>query len=309
MFTLIKILIEQSLPSNLKGKKTGSLVDAITNRHPVTFYYTGPRSPEKDRVKPGTRIRAEIVAMGLSKKGNPIVRAFVQEPSVSKTGFAKNKWRTFIINRMSNITVLTDETFDSKRPGYKDGEESKSGPMAVTYVTSDWGTKQQPELPQIPEPSVTTPTPKQGTPKEKPTPEPTSEPVIAKPEDELPQPKVDDKPDPTPEVEKIDFSKNVFDELQNKVKDINGVKTITKQDYLNSVTDLYKRKEKEWTNKQKEIGKNLKPGTGTRKRFEYTSNLELSNLLKNNNITISDQTQQSLQENLKRIKTLMLLLN
>lgn len=304
MFTLLQILLEQNLPSNLKGKKTQSLVDAITNRHPVTFYYTGPRTPEKDRVKPGTRIRAEVVAMGLSKKGNPIIRAFVQEPSTSKTGFAENNWRTFIINRMSNITVLNDETFDNKRPGYKDGEESKSGPMAVTYVTSDWKSIPEPTITQKPEPTVA---PQTQQPEPKPEPEPTAEPSDID-TDELPQPKVLDKPDPTPEVEKIDFTKDVFNQLQTKIKDVNGSKTITKQDYLDSVNDLYKRKEGEWIKKQKEIGKNLKPGTGTRKRFEYTSNLELSNILKNNNIKISDNIQQPIQESINRIKTLMFLI-
>lgn len=302
-------MVEQNLPTNLKGKKTDSLVDAITNRHPVTFYYTGPRKPEKDRVKPGTRIRAEIVALGLSKKGNLIVRAYIQEPSVSKTGLANNKWRTFIVNRMSNITVLTDETFDAKRPGYKDGEESKSGPMAVTYVTSDWVTTPEPPKQQEPK---TTPSKPVQQPEPKPDAEPQPEPTDVEPTDietgdELPQPKVDDKPDPTPEVEKIDFVKDVFTQLQNNIQDVNGTKTITKQDYTNSVNDLYKRKEREWIKKQKEIGKNIKPGTGTRKRFEYTSNLELSNILKNNNIKISDNVQQTLQEAIKRIKSLMFL--
>ena len=294
MSTFIQILLEQVLPTNLKGKKTQTLVDAITKRHPVTFYYTGPRTPEKDRVKPGTRIRAEIVAMGLSKKGNPIVRAFVQEPSTSKTGFSENNWRTFIINRMSNITVLNNETFDNKRPNYKDGDESSSGPMAVTYVTSDWTKTTEPSAIEKPVPTT------------EPTVEPETEPTV-EPEN-LPQPKLNDKPDPLPDFEKIDFTSDVFTQLKSKIKDVNGVKTIGTQDYLNSVTDLYKKKEAEWVKKQREIGKNLKPGTGTRKRFEYTSNLELSNLLKNNNIKVSNTVEQPLQENINRIKSLMLLI-
>jgi hypothetical protein len=310
MYTFIQILLEQIIPTNLRGKKTESIVSAITKRHPVTFYYTGPRTPERDRVKPGTRIRAEIVAMGLSKKGNPIVRAFVDEPSTSKTGFSKNNWRTFIINRMSNITVLNDETFDDKRPGYKEGDESTAGPMAVTYVTSDWTTTPEPQPTQVPEPQVTTPEPEiepETEPEIEPETEPEIEPEKVDIDTELPQPKIDDKPDPTPEIEKIDFAKDIFTQLQTKVKDTNGKKTIGKQDYIDSVTDLYKKKEREWIKKQKEIGKNLKPGTGTRKRFEYTSNLELSNLLKSNNIKVSDNIEQPLQESIDRIKALMLL--
>ncbi len=81
--TLHKILNEQNV---LKGTKTKPLVDAIKNRNPISFYYSGPRKPKKDSVKPGNRIKAELVAIGLSKKGNLIVRGFVQPPSVSKKG-------------------------------------------------------------------------------------------------------------------------------------------------------------------------------------------------------------------------------
>ena len=151
-----KVILEQELP---KGRKSNQLVKAITNRNPITFYYSGPREG-KDSVKPGVRLRAEAVSMGLSKGGNIIIRAFVQPPSVSKKGYGKTGWRTFRIDRMSNINIL-DETFDEKRPGYKEGDESTSGPMVKTYVTTDWSKKsvgKQPEAEPI-----------QPQPKEKPT--------------------------------------------------------------------------------------------------------------------------------------------
>lgn len=277
-----KILFEQSL----SGRKTKPLVDAIKNRNPVTFYYSGPTKPEKDSVKRGVRIRAEVVAMGLSKGGNVIVRAYVQPPSVSKKGYSETNWRTFRIDRMSNISVLTDETFDNKRPGYKEGSESSRGPMVTTYVTSDW--TKTPEVKQ----KETPPSPK---PVEKPTQEP------------LPQPKVDDKPSPLPQP-KIDNVGDVFKTISPKETD--GQKFITTQEYQTAVDGLYKRKEKEWKDIQKEMGKNILPGEGTRKRFELDSNKELSNILKNNNINIKDEVpSQPLQEKLSRIKTLMLLIN
>jgi hypothetical protein len=283
-FKIVKILSEQSI----SGRKTKPLVDAIKNRNPVTFYYSGPTKPEKDSVKKGVRIRAEVVAMGLSKGGNIIVRAYIQPPSVSKKGYSKTNWRTFRVDRMSNINVLTNETFDTKRPGYKEGSESNSGPMVTTYVTSDWS-----KTPEV--------KPKETPPPSKPVDEPVKEP--------LPQPKVDDKPSPTPQPQKDNVG-DVFKTLTPK--EIDGKKTITTQEYENAVKDLYKRKETEWKDTQRELGKNLLPGEGTRKRFELDSNKELSDLLKNNNIVVTDEIinqNEPLQENLKRIKSLMLLIN
>jgi outer membrane biosynthesis protein TonB len=296
-FTFHKLLNEQ----NLSGKKTKPLVNAIVKRNPVTFYYSGPKKPPKDSVKPGVRIRAEIVAMGLSKKGNLIVRAYVQPPSVSKKGFEKHGWRTFIVNRMSNINVLTDETFDNKRPEYKEGNESKRGPMVVTYVTSDWT-----EKPTVSEPEV--------EPTTMDTPEPEIEPTtpIDTPEpetDELPQPKVVDKPSPLPDYEENNHVLNVYKNLENKVKDVNGQKTITTSDYDTAKKELYKKKESEWISKQRELGLNIMPGEGTRKRFEVTSNLELSKELRNNNINVVSNIPEPIQENIKRIKDLISQLN
>ncbi len=290
-FEITKLLSEQSL----SGKKTKPLVDAIKNRYPVTFYYSGPKKPEKESVKSGTRIRAEIVAMGLSKRGNVIVRAYVQPPSVSKKGYNKTNWRTFIVDRMSNISVLNDETFDTQRPGYKEGSESNRGPMVTTYVTSDW--TKTPEVKQKETP------PSQPKTTEKPIKEP------------LPQPKVDNKPPATPQQPKD----NVGDVFKlSQPKDINGQKVITTQEYQKLVSDLYKRKENDWKNSQKELGKNVSPGEGTRKKFDIDSNKELSNMLKTNNIIVSDnlpepsepeKNNEPLQETLLRIKTLMLLIN
>jgi hypothetical protein len=290
MFNSFKILIEQSL----SGRKTKPLVDAIKNRNPVTFYYSGPTKPEKESVKRGTRIRAEIVAMGLSKKGNVIVRAYVQPPSVSKKGYSKTNWRTFIVDRMSNIDVLTNETFDTKRPGYKDGAESNRGPMVTTYVSSDWT-----KTPEV--------KPKETPPPVKPEVKPSKEP--------LPEPKLDDKPSATPQPTK-DYVGDIFKTLSPK--NVDGQKIISTQDYQKAVTDLYKKKEDEWKSTQKELGKNILPGEGTRKRFDLESNKELSDLLKKNNINVSDNipeptepqsVTEPLQETLSRIKTLMLLIN
>lgn len=289
----------------LKNRKTKPLVNAITNRNPITFYYSGPKTPEKESVKPGVRVRAEAVALGLSKRGNLLIRAFVAPPSVSKKGFLKTGWRTFMVSRMSNVRILTEETFNIKRPGYKDGEESKSGPMSVTYVSTNWD-----ELPSVKKPEeplkITPDKPiddKETLPQPKPQPKPTTEPE---------QPPIDGQ---TIDQQK-DLAGIVFKNLETKINDIEGIKTIKTNDFQNSVKELYKLKQDDWVNSQKQIGGNTNPGSGTRRRFEITSYDELSKLLKNNNINISDKVEditntptQEIQENIKRIKTLMLLLN
>jgi hypothetical protein len=110
--TIFDILEEQNI---LKTSKTKPIVDAIKNRNKISFFYTGPKKPAKDSVKQGNRIDAEAVALGLSKRGNLVVRAYVQPPSVSKKGFDKTGWRTFMVSRMGNLKV-SDKKFDQKRP-------------------------------------------------------------------------------------------------------------------------------------------------------------------------------------------------
>lgn len=221
----------------LKTTSNKPIVDAIKNRRKITFDYYGPRKPKKDSVKPGKRIKVEPVAMGLSKKGNLIIRAWVEPPSVTKTGFGKGNWRTFMLSRTKNIQI-TDETFDSKRPQYKEGDDNS---MSVTYVTSDWTKtpkvkkEKKPQQP-TPEPKPIEPTPtkpsvepvstekpqpepqKQELPQPKPEvkPEPTQkEPESTEPEkEELPQPKPEEKPSQTPED---DENKNLQESIR-KIK-------------------------------------------------------------------------------------------
>ena len=98
---LYNIIVEEE--NILKTTKTKPIVNAIKNRNPITFYYSGPRKPKKDSVRPGNRVEAEAVALGLSKKGNLIVRAFVKPPSVSKKGFEK---QSELINQINTPTLI-----------------------------------------------------------------------------------------------------------------------------------------------------------------------------------------------------------
>jgi hypothetical protein len=140
------IIEEQNYPI-LKISRNRPLVDAIVNRHPITFYYTGPRKPKKKSVKAGYRVKAEPVAMGSHKTtGNLLVRAYIDDPSASKRGtpgrVGKEKsnygWRTFLASRMSRVEVLKDETFDTPREKFNGGGDDKT--MGVTYVSTDFST-------------------------------------------------------------------------------------------------------------------------------------------------------------------------
>ena len=269
--TIFKILEEQNI---LRTSKTKPIVDSIKNRNKISFYYSGPNKPAKDSVKPGKRIDAEAVALGLSKRGNLIVRAYVQPPSVSKKGFDKTGWRTFMVGRMSDLRV-SDEKFDQKRPDYKEGDDNS---MSVTYVTTDWTNKPEVKRPRIIKPSA----PKPTTPTTEPT-EPTpTEPEVTTPQEpkttELPQPKPQTKPEPAP------------------------------QDTVDKGKELYKAKEADWKNKQKEIGGNTKPGQGTRERFKKEVEKELPQPTPTEKPVANpeeDEENKKLQESIKNIKRLM----
>lgn len=205
---------EQKIPATLNSNRNrpGSIANAIKKRNPVSFFYNGPRGT----VQPGKRYKAEMVAMGLSKKGNMIVRAWVEPPSRSKTGFEKGHWRTFMVARMNQIEIFDQETFDQKRPGYKEGDDNS---MTVTYVTSDWSTTPQPE-PQQPQPEpAQQPEPQQQEPSQ---PEPQSvEPQAVN----LPQPEPENRPSMEPpkadgDTEDEEGEDNNYDGLNESIKRI-----------------------------------------------------------------------------------------
>lgn len=275
------ILLEMSV-----GTKRERITRAIKNKFVVSFYYNGP----KGEVLPGRRIKAELVALGLTKKGNLVARGWVQPPSVSKKGFEKHGWRLFMLNRMSGIQIYEDEVFNIKRPNLNDNGDKS---LSVVYVTSDWGNLPEPKKDE----KKIEPTPKiKPTPKTEPTPE--TEPKV---EPELPEPKHDEKPPITPDPE-IDFASEIYNELKKKIKNVEGKKMISPEDFNISMDNLRKKKVNDWANRKKELGGNTIPGEGTRRRIEKDSEIELFNLLKKDNVTVSNSP---LQESINRIKTLI----
>ena len=198
---------------NNSSSRPGSIANAVKKRNPVSFFYNGPRNT----VQAGKRVKAELVALGLSKKGNMVVRAWVDQPSKSKTGFQKGNWRTFIVGRMNQVEIYDEETFDQKREGYKEGDDKS---MSVTYVTSDWSSTPEPQTqepvqrePQTQEPEVE---PIQREPQ---TQEPDVEPIQGEPDVEPTQQRTstdlpDPEPDNTPSIEPPIVDDNDDDEDQ-----------------------------------------------------------------------------------------------
>jgi len=238
---IYKFLIgEQKVPPYLSNNSSrpGSIANAVKKRNPVSFFYNGPRGT----VQPGRRVKAELVALGLSKKGNMVVRAWVDEPSRSKTGFHKNNWRTFMVARMNQVEIFDEETFDQKREGYKEGNDRS---MSVTYVTSDWTSTpepqtQEPEPTQQREPEVepeTEPT-QQREPEVEPETEPTQqrEPEVeptqqiepeVEPTTDLPEPEPENTPsieppviDDNDEEEEDDNNYDNLNESINRIKEL-----------------------------------------------------------------------------------------
>jgi len=221
---IYKFLIgEQSEPK--LASKPKALANAIKKRNPISFFYNGPR----DQVQAGRRVKVEVVALGLSKKGNMIIRGWVQPPSRSKTGFSKNNWRTFMVSRLSQVEIFDQETFNTKRPGYKEGDDKS---MSTTYVTSDWS-----EIPQVSkdtepsvEPQQVEPQPKQVDPQPQqvePSVEPQqTEPTSTEPQsNELPKPEPENKPSIEPPViddsdEEEEDGTNDYDGLNENIKRI-----------------------------------------------------------------------------------------
>jgi hypothetical protein len=204
--TIFEILEENALEGNSKLKP---LVDAVINRNLITFYYTGP-TKGKNRVKQGDRVKAEGVAIGLTKKGNLALRAWVPAPNTSKKGFVTKTvrkkdgskrvipgthWRTFLVDRMKRLAILT-ETFNVKREDFQDGDD---GSFSVTYVKSDWNKEAVTVTPRVEKP---TKIPKSRADLAKPPVkkvkkvEPTPQVEPEKTTQELPQPKPEAKPQP-----------------------------------------------------------------------------------------------------------------
>jgi predicted DNA-binding transcriptional regulator YafY len=97
------------------------IMTAIKDRRVCVINYKGDEPG-------GTGLRViEPVAYGLSKKGNPVVRAWDREGASHKAYLGKKplpSWRFFRVDKMDFIRP-TQETFDTPRPDYNpNGDKS-----------------------------------------------------------------------------------------------------------------------------------------------------------------------------------------
>lgn len=264
-----QLLLEQD-------SKIDTLRKSILERIPVTINYSGP--PEE--VTAGQRIDIEPIVLGKNRKsGNLVIWAYVFK-GVSRKGLPG--WKMFRVDRIQSVDYnLEADKFElGSLPGYQKGKapNAMKSLSSVDIFSPYWfddkeeyapkpetvpQTIQAPEEPEPVEPQVTEPE------ISKPEPTPTQEPI-------------------SPEISNENLPNVAYDQIKDKIKDINGRKLISPQDYDASIRDIYNSKEGQWKNYQRQIGGNVRPGEGTRRRFNNTSKTELDSLLAKNNINVSN---------------------
>jgi hypothetical protein len=138
-------------PLLLKTKQAIPIIDAIQNLNIIEFLYSGPkkystipprtgRNPTdrpyvREPVKAGKRVKGKPVAIGISKRGNLLIRIHVEPPSVSRKGFSKHGWRTFMLSRMRDIKVLKDKNFSLSIPKYNGGGPDDTFVRTLLFIT------------------------------------------------------------------------------------------------------------------------------------------------------------------------------
>lgn len=273
----MKILFEITNQLILEQEdKLEVLRKAITERLPISIYYSGP----PDEVREGQRIDIEPIVLGKNaKSGNQVIWAYVFK-GVSKRGLPG--WKMFRVDRIKSARYnrLGAKNFELEDlPGYEKGKapDAMRSLSSVDIFSPYWFEGQ----------------------------EPPAAPPVAPPEAPPVAP-----PEPQP-IQKPDISSKaalgrIYNELRPQVQDINGQKIISRQNYDNAVNNLYHSKEQEFKVYQRAIGQNERPGEGTRARFTNTSKTDIDKLLKKDNIQISDNPEQlaegyRIQSRIKRL--------
>ena len=287
--TAKNLLLEQD-------SKLMTLRKAITDKLPVSIYYSGPPG----EVLSGQRIDILPIVLGTkADSGNLVIWAFTFK-GVSKKGLPG--WKMFRVDRIKSIKLNSKlSSFDlDKLPGYIEGKapDAMKSLSSVEVYSPYW--KEKPE--EIPTPTEPTPE-KPEEPERIPTLEPTIPTQPEEPE-EIPTP-TEPGPVEEPDSSPMKYRRDVQKTLQTKIKDINGSKIISQQDYDEAINNLRKRKEDEWRTYQKMITGNVRPGEGTRKRFDNTSQMDVDHVLSKNNISVSNETPEPLAEAFKRFKVLI----
>jgi hypothetical protein len=261
-----QLLLEQE-------NKLEVLRKAITERLPISIYYSGP----PNEVREGQRIDIEPIVLGNHvKSGNLVIWAFVFK-GMSKKGLPG--WKMFRVDRIKsaryNDIGATNFNLEDL-PGYERGKAPNAmKSLRSVEVYSPYWFEGEPE-PEIAPPVA---------------------PPVAPPE-----PQVIQKPD----ISSKSALGRIYTDLNQQVKDINGQKFISKKDYDNAINNLYHSKEEEFKVYQRAISGNQRPGEGTRRRFTNTSKAEIDNLLSKDNVQITDNPEQlaegyRIQSRIKRL--------
>jgi hypothetical protein len=267
LYEITNILLEQDT-------KLDTLRKSISGRFPISINYIGPPG----EVLSGDRLDIRPVVLGKNKKsGNLVIWAYVSR-GISKKGLPG--WKMFRVDRINDIKINQNvEPFKlTDIPEYQKGKFLKSL-SNVEIISPYWFEDDIRFKSKLP------PKPKKEKPIEptEPIKMPEKEPIkIEKPPAEEPEKSI---PSPSPEEIKK-FGKEIYDELTKDIVDINGKKFISYKDYDNAFNNLYKKKEGEWKNYQRELQGNVRPGEGTRERFKKESEKELLNLLKRDSVEI-----------------------
>ncbi|NBS71247.1 WYL domain-containing protein, partial [bacterium] len=86
------------------GGNEANLTDAIQRRQPVTFYYDDKWQEDGVPGKAGQRI-GNPHAIWVGSNGTKYLHLYVDPQSASATGSLPG-WRTFILSRIQNVSVL-----------------------------------------------------------------------------------------------------------------------------------------------------------------------------------------------------------
>ena len=131
--SLLKEIIEELLLENIA---TSRVYDAIRNKYEVTINY---HSNGED-IATGERL-IQPVAYGLTKAGNPVIRAY--QPQGDTT--TKNpSWKFFRVDRIDSWTPHKENTFEEPPYG-GDGTFNPNGDktMKYVYMVADFGNDEE----------------------------------------------------------------------------------------------------------------------------------------------------------------------
>jgi hypothetical protein len=277
-----ELLLEQD-------NKLEVLRKAIGERLPISIYYSGP----PNEVREGQRIDIEPIVLGKhAKSGNLVVWAYVFK-GMSKKGLPG--WKMFRVDRIKSAKYneLGAKNFQLRDlPGYERGKSPNAmKSLSSVEIFSPYWFEDDERF---------TATPKAFPSPKRPEVKPEVPPV------EVPLKPVGSAPIEKPEISSKAALGRIYNDLRPQIKDINGQRFISKQNYNNAVNNLYHAKEDEFKIYQRAIGGNERPGEGTRARFTNTSKSDIDKLLSKDNIQISDNPEQlaegyRIQSRIKRL--------